>query len=550
MKKHIYYLLASCLILSSIGWQSCKKDEVELGPVRQFMPSGDIKAVGGATSVYISWKAAINADTNATYTVEISKDSLFTGDAEFTYITDTSAITLYDTQIVAKTDYYARVKTNDADPSLDSKWVTSSSFRIQGEQILLPVNDVDLKHTSVILRWTARAGLTKLVLTPEGGNAQEYTLDQTDLDSNFKFIDSLTPVTNYHAQIYADAKEVGYLDFETKPVPIYAFVLTPTASLVTVLDTCSPNIVIGLDPGVYESTNTLNNLVIKSKKVTLVSTSNNPSDTKVYFKEVTLKGTGAGVKFKGIDFDGSVAGGLYFINLTGLAADGDAANFENITVENCIVHNYGNCFMRANRATATGGHVIDSVTVLNCIVKDNLLTNFYTEFQLTKLAFKHLVVTNSTFSNVGQNMLECSTALAAGTTVPVAIFDHITVNNIGSNAKRLFDANTNPILLTITNSILGNSPRSLTLANDFIRASGSGTAVVFSYNNTFKLMNGATTPAALTIPASTLALTSQTGNLTTDLGWTATTTSFIVPAGSPLLTASSTGGLIGDPRWQ
>jgi hypothetical protein len=102
--------------------------------------------------------------------------------------------------------------------------------------------------------------------------------------------------------------------------------------------------------------------------------------------------------------------------------------------------------------------------------------------------------------------------------------------------------------LTITNSILGNAPRSGTLNVDLIRATGSGTSVNFSYNNYFKLTNG--TATVLSIPASTAALTTQTGNQMIDLGWTATTTSFIVPSGSPLQTASSTGGLIGDPRWQ
>jgi len=41
----------------------------------------------------------------------------------------------------------------------------------------------------------------------------------------------------------------------------------------------------------------------------------------------------------------------------------------------------------------------------------------------------------------------------------------------------------------------------------------------------------------------------SSANTTTDLGWTATTTSFTLPAGSALRTASTTGGAIGDPRW-
>jgi hypothetical protein len=549
MRKGFFYLPAIIILLSLLGMQSCKKKEQTLDPARQFMPSGDITTRNGETSVSITWKEAINADTAKTsYTVIVSQDSLFTSDPEFTFITDTAGIVLYDTQLVIKTVYYARIKTNGADPSLDSKWLASKGFQILGEQIFLPISDVDLKHNSVILRWQPTADVTKITLTPVGGAPQNIDLTQIDIDSALKFIDNLTPVTGYKAQIFAGTKEKGFVDFTTKEVPIYAFVLTPEANLVTVLDTCSPNILIGLEPGIYESTNTTNNLVIKNKMVSLASVSNNPNDTKIFFKEITLKGTGAGVSLKGIDFDASVATGLYFLNLTGLASDGEDATFNKVIVENCIVHNYSNCFIRANRGTASASHKIDSIKVNNCIIKDNLLTNFYTEFQLTKLQFKSLTVTNSTFFNAGQNMLEMSTALPAGTSIPIATFDKITVNNFGANAKRLFDANTNPVLLTITNSILGNAPRSGTLSTDLIRATGSGTAVNFSYNNYFKLTNGAA--IALSIPASTAALTTQTGNQMIDLGWTPTTTSFVVPAGSPLQTASSTGGLIGDPRWQ
>lgn len=548
MKKSFLYLPFLLVLLSSVYWQACKKKEQLLGPVRQFMPSGDVTARNGETSVTITWKEAINADTSKTsYTVIVSRDSLFTNGPEFTYMTDTAGIILYDTQLTIKTVYYAQIKTNAADPSLDSKWLASKGFQIVGEQIFLPVSDVDLKHNSVILRWKYAADVTRITLTPAGGSPVNIDLTQTDIDSTFRYIDAITPVTSYKAQIFAGTKEKGFVDFTTKEVPIYAFVLTPEDNLVTVLDTCSPNILIGLEPGIYESTNTTNNLTVKSKMVSLASVSNNPNDTKVFFKEITLKGTGAGISLKGIDFDASAAGGLYFINLTGLAADADDATFTKVSVENCIVRNYLNCFIRANRGTAAGSHKIDSITVNNCIIKDNTLTNFYTEFQLTKLQFKSLSVTNSTFSNVGQNLLEMSTALPAGTPIPVATFDRITVNNFGANAKRLFDANTNPVLLTITNSILGNTPRSGTLSADLIRASGSGTAVNFSYNNYFKLTTGS---APLTIPASTAALTTQTGNLQIDLEWTAATTSFVVPAASPLQTASSTGGLIGDPRWQ
>jgi hypothetical protein len=41
----------------------------------------------------------------------------------------------------------------------------------------------------------------------------------------------------------------------------------------------------------------------------------------------------------------------------------------------------------------------------------------------------------------------------------------------------------------------------------------------------------------------------MSNNQTIDLGWTNATTDFTLPAASPLKTASTTNGPIGDPRW-
>ena len=137
-----------------------------------------------------------------------------------------------------------------------------------------------------------------------------------------------------------------------------------------------------------------------------------------------------------------------------------------------------------------------------------------------------------------------STLLPSGTPTPEVTFDHCTVNNIGTGTTRvLMDANTNPVKAIFTNSIFANTPRTGTLSPDAIRATGVGSTVTFSYNDYFKFMNGSA--AVLTFPTYVV----QTGVQTIDLGWLPATTDFKLPAGSPLQTASSTGGPIGDPRW-
>lgn len=544
MRKSLLFFITALTFLAGVSLYSCKKKEDEVGPRREFMTSGDITIKSGQTNAILSWKEAVNTDSSkSAYTVQISADSSFKDGKELTYIVPGTSFMVTDTQLTIRVKYYARVKTNGANASLDSKWVYSSHFSLTGEQIFLPVKDVETRHNSVVLRWTdsSRGTLVKIVLTPRGGAPQDYLLDPADIDSSFKKIEGLLPTTVYHAQLFSDNKERGFLDFTTKDVPVYAYTIDPTMDLAMVLDTCAPSIIIGLDAGVYNTNATYN---LKGKSVTLMSISGNPDDTKVSFKEFKLAGTGAGLHLRDLSFNGHGTG-AYFLNFTGLNADADVATFANVSLENCRVDSFANCLLRANRGSAAGDHKIGSITINNCIITNNLMTSLYTEFTLDKVAFQNLTITNSTFYNVGRALILMSTALPASSSVPVIIFDKNTVNSFGggSGPRVLIDANANPVQVSFTNSIFANTPRSGTLANDMIRASSASSSVTFSNNNYFKMMNGSA--AALTIPASA----TQVANQQIDLSWDANTKDFTLPAGSPLRTAGSNGGPVGDPRW-
>lgn len=542
MKNALNAALLAVMLLGGM-FAGCRKDDDMQGPTRQFMVSGEIGIRPGATSAVLSWREAVNSDTAvSSYTVEISQDSTFASAEKFSYRVPSATLTVYDTQLLVRVPYFARVKTNGISAEYDSKWVRSSRFSLTGEQIFSIVRDNELKHNSVVLRWndSLRSNLVKVILTPAGGAPTEYPLSPNEVDSSFKQIDGLMPSTEYHAQIFSDTKEKGYIDFTTKELPVYAYTIDPSMDISLVLDTCSSGIIIGLDTGTYTA---LNNCNLKGKTVTLMSVSGNPDDTKIIFKEFKLMGSGAGLTLKDISLDGGGTA-LYVFNFGGLNADGDAASFANLTVENCRIFNYGNCLLRANRGTNAGDHKIGSITFNNCIIYNNLLTNLYTEFTLDKLTFQNLTVRNSTWYNVGRALVTAGTALPAGTTPPEILFDHNTINHLGTGGTRLLlDANANPVKATFTNNIIANSPRTGTLNNDLIRATGTGTTVVFSYNNYFKLANGSS--GSLVIPT----YATQTGNLTVDLGWTNTTSTFTLPASSPVRTGSSSGGPMGDPRW-
>jgi hypothetical protein len=163
-----------------------------------------------------------------------------------------------------------------------------------------------------------------------------------------------------------------------------------------------------------------------------------------------------------------------------------------------------------------------------------------------KLQFAKLDISNSTFYNFGQALISAGNVV---TPIDEIVIDGCTINYGGANGKYvLLDANTNSVNFTMQNSILANSPRTgASVSNMLLRGTGASSALYFSYNNTFKLSTGGATPAAIGFP--TYSYLTMTTNRTIDLGWTATTTDFTLPAGSELRTGGKTGGVIGDPRW-
>jgi hypothetical protein len=557
--QHNNRLLAALLLVSVLA--ACEKDtKEEFKPVRLFAP-GRISATPGETRVKLEWDASLYATDTVTYVVEVSKDSLFAGTPVYTTEVKTDSVIITDQQLQVRQKYFARVKAKGMGKSAESKWQYSPSFGILGEQFFLPIVDTDLKDKSVILKWKITAGLNKILIGPISGVPTEILLDGTDQAAGQKLITGLTAQTSYLAEIYMGTVSKGILTFTTKEPSIYTVELSPTESLVNAVANAANGDVIGLKPGTYncqDAAATWVNLVVTQKSITIQSTSNNPADTKVNYKEITLKGTGAGITLKGIDFDGaaSTAGGSaasYFLNLVGLTGDGDAATFTNITADNCIIRNMGNCLLRGNRA-ANNAHKIGNMKFNNCRMYDCQNIASYTFFTMEKMEFTKLEITNSTLYNIGRAFIGWSTAITMATP-PTILIDHCTMNNFGREGRNNFfiDAVSNPVVINLQNSIIANTPHlpapggdsSQTVGASLVRASGAITSTLAN-SNTYKLNNALKgTITALTWPAVLVA----SGNKTVDPGWATTATNFTLPVGSELRTSSSTSGPIGDPRW-
>jgi len=539
------------IFLFAILALSCEKDKEEsFAPDRIFTP-GRISATSNETNAKLEWSSSLYLSDSATYVVEVGRDSLLTGTIDYTTETKALSLTITDKNIQIKTKYFARIKAKGQGTAADAKWEYSPSFGIKGEQIFQNVLDADLKDKSVLLKWRTMPGLTKIVLTPAVGTPIDVALDAADVTAMQKLITGLTPKMAYLAEIFQGTLSKGITGFVTKEPSIYTVVLTSADNLVTAVANAANGDVIGLQPGTYncvDNTSAYVNLVVAQKSITIQSVSNNPTDTKVNFKEVTVKGTGAGITLKGIEFDGTLGAAAYFLNLAGMTTDAEAATFTSIIVDNCIVKNVANCFIRADRGANASDHKINLIKVSNSIASNSATASTYVFFTINKLQFSKLELVNSTFHSMGRAFVSCNATLTSPK--PTILIDQCTINNFGSGGTSrnytIFDANANPVDLTIQNCIIANAPiTGQTLGNAAVRAGAATTTMLFSNNNTFNLTNGASPAVALTFPA---AMTMQ-NNKTIALGWDGTTTNFTLPVGSELRTSSTTGGPIGDPRW-
>ncbi|WP_299819712.1 DUF4957 domain-containing protein [uncultured Pontibacter sp.] len=531
------------VLFVSLTAVSCKDDKEleEFQPERVFTPV-NVKAANGETQAVITWNPSLfTQGKGATYTVEVSKDQAF-GSVDFSMHTDTAQAIITDENVEIKQPYYARIRANALGTAAASNWITSPVFTITGEQIFLAIAGPDIKDKSVLLRWRETAGLTKIVLTPANGNPTDYAITAEEIEASGKTITGLTPNTAYTAVIFAGNKNKGTITFSTKEPSIYTATVATIDELKAAIENAAPGDVIGLEDGAYD--HSASNIIISEKNITLQSISGNPANTIVHFKEITLKGNGAGVKLAGIGFDGTTAGADYFLNLTGLNSDGEAANFTSIVVENCTVNFTKNCFMRANRGSANA-HKIESITVKNTVASNNG-TGSYHYFMLDKLEFKTLTIESSTLYNSGRALISWATNMTVPTK-PTVMINQATINNFGFAGRNyvLLDANANAINYTLQNSIVANTPKDGTIGTSFVRANSDGSTVIVRNNNFFKLLDGSNPPVEVTFPS----FVQLSDNKFIDLGWTASTTTFELPANPEIRTASVTGGPIGDLRW-
>lgn len=557
LKNNIYIFPLLALMLVMLA-SACKKSmtgfEEDPSTNRTFTPTR-LNISTAKDSAKFTWTAPLYALTGQKYSLDISTDSTFTT-INYTVLADTTGAILIDPAIKLNTLFFARVKANAFKGVPESNYLYNlKAFRLTGQQYLRVVRDFEITNTSVLIHWfinSQTTGLTSLVFTPADGSAAITTaISASDITAGQKMVAGLNPNTRYTVQLLAGAKSKGIITVTTTQSVTYTTTISPGANLQTVLTAAANGDVIGLNPGTYTFSGIYQ---VLNKTITLRSVSNNPTDTKILLREIDVIGDGAGITIAGLDLNGNYSGTTYSVTplqLYGTAALTSApATFTNVKFDNCVIHDFSRCMMRGNYGTNANDQKIGTISINNCIYYNIDQTNVqgYYMLSLEKLQLNAISITKSTFYNMGEGLINMSTVLAAPTVVPQITIDYCTFNNFGGNGKYPFiDATSNKVVFTFSNGIFANTPiAGGTLQATAARATNNTSVMTFANSDYFKTL---VATGGLALSYSGLA---QNNIFSIDLGWTATTTNFLLTPtanNGQVFSGSSNGSTVGDPRW-
>jgi hypothetical protein len=278
----------------------------------------------------------------------------------------------------------------------------------------------------------------------------------------------------------------------------------------------------------------------------------------VYIKEIAVTGTHGNVNLhlERLEFSGAVYDSLagvedlvsmpvsYLVNFT---SDHDSINL--LSIKNCIIRNFDRCVLRADRSP----NFADSIVIDDCIVYDLRGGGNYGPFRTkSNIKYNYLIVKNSTFYNIVERFINLENG---DNTHPYDIqIKNVTFNKWGGNktGQYLFDLRFNDVetannaKLSITDCILGktNDDPDVPITVNGWRMGES----------TYAEMIASVMTPDFVLTAGTYAEALWDVNTYNEVNFTVPFADpdagdFTLPEGSPLLQMSSTGGVVGDPRW-
>ncbi|MCC9061589.1 DUF5123 domain-containing protein [Flavobacterium piscisymbiosum] len=513
--KYIFKGLLAMFLLIVAGCESYNEAVLQdIGADRAFSPI-ELKAfVRNQTSVELNWTVKDDVDH---YVVEFSAD-----DTEFKTIYKTVNVLATELPVTipleGETVYSIRVKGVSATGAADSKWsiVTAKTLT---EQILFPVEDIDVEAKQVTLRWTPNSTVTQISINP--GNIV-HTITPAEKTEGVAVITGLTGETDYTATLLNGTKTRGVRPFKTGIDIGTGILVKPTDDLNAAIVAAPAGSTLVLMPGDYQ---VFKGEIILDKGITIRGL--RAGDKPKLSVRFTLNSSASSLSLIDLDLDGEkTQGDLVKIN--------QAGTYGKIIVSGCIVDNYLGSFVIAPTGIAAR---VESITVDNCIVTD-FGSGATGEFIDSRAAyFASIVITKSTFNNCvpGRAFIreDQTTAFGTGLTANILIdgctFYKVT-NTISAGGYQILY-----VRFLNNSAIVRNSIFAETIARYINQAATNAPA--FSNNNYFNAL--------------TLNLANPTGALKSDSSGSALNPQFANAAGGDFTISNQTlkDNVVGDPRW-
>lgn len=502
----------------------------------------------------VTWKSK---DAAQVYTVELhrSNDSLAFDNLVNTWEIEATSMELIG--LWGETRYNVRVKSGAFNEGqTDSKW-TALSFKTNAEQVFKPVKDVEVKGTSLTVRFSLPNGtVDKLTVSPGIG---DVALIQSDIDAGSKVLTGLTPNTAYTIGIFNGTQKRGEVKPATKWKPTGGETDVVMVSIGEDLANITSDVVnigkIVYLPTGYTYTTSESNGIVIAGAMTIYG-----DPDAVDKPRITTSSTGGGSKLFGLaaDFSADI---LKFANVaivgsgsTGQAscihpgtAATDKVNIKEILFDNCDISDFGRCFIRLQNIAEA--KPIGLVSLNNCYAYnvgtyggDNGSYGFFT-LNIANGGIDKISVTGSTFQKIYHSFVNAPYTNPNNPCKNVVIenctFNDVITGPTGTTARYFLDGNNNTaLIISVKNAVLGQTGPTSSGGYRFSTASGSLSAI--SVSGSYKTSDWVINPATSDLPS----LTSYSG-ASTALFKSPATGDFTIKDAN--FAGKSTSG---DPRWR
>lgn len=422
----------------------------DIGNKRAFSPVDVTAKIRNQTSVELDWTDRSDDDY---YVIEFSAD-----DPNFTTIYKTVKVSGSELPVQValegETLYSIRVKAVSNIGKEDSKWTVVTANTLS-EQLFLPIQATDIAAKEATLRWIPSSTVTKIVLTP--GDIT-HTITAEEKVSGIAIVKGLTPETDYQANLFNNTKKRGAITFKTGIDIGDGILVKKGDDLLVAVANAADDAKLFLEPGDYKTIAadgiTQTTEMILKKSITI---SGIPGKVKpVLHYKITLTPDVNNVSLLNLDLDGSgIENGSVFT-----VALSTAANFGNILMSGCKIHDFTRSLLSASNA---GGSKIASLTVENSTVT-NVNTNDGAEFINVRTAYVgSIVFKNSTFNTCSFNRdfirLDAADKLSGTGLTSNVLIESCTLNNVSNSTspKRILYVRFASHVLTVKSSLFTNT---------------------------------------------------------------------------------------------